>query len=128
MLYPDLTSYANWKSRGLEFTNDEVSLKVEGSYWTGRERIWIDDQLVIDKRSYGFRSEHDFDHQGDKFKVVFDMKNMLTGDLQIEAARNGKELFSDRKRLYSLRMFIALLLILGAAGYGLGFYVGRTFG
>ena len=42
----DLETYANWKCCGVELTTDELTLKMEGSYWTDREKVWLDREVV----------------------------------------------------------------------------------
>ena len=41
-----LETYANWKCCGVELTTDELTLKMEGSYWTDREKVWLDREVV----------------------------------------------------------------------------------
>ncbi|WP_375434464.1 hypothetical protein [uncultured Hymenobacter sp.] len=65
-------------------------LEIGASYWSGRERITYDGQVVSEKRSYLFVSPHIFTVVEDGADVVYEV-NLLSGVLRIGfvVRRNG---------------------------------------
>ena len=104
-MHKDLETYANWKCRGVELTTDELTLKAEGSYWTGRE--------------------HCFMRNGENYKVTFKMKNLFTGKLEITAYRNDALLFSETAQNYSGKMVLLIFILAVLFGYTLGYLLAR---
>ena len=125
----DLETYANWKCRGVELTTDELTLKAEGSYWTGREKVWLDGEVVSKKLNFMLRSTHRFMRNGENYKVSFKMKNIFTGKVEITAYRNDALLFSETAQVFSGKMasliFIMAVLFGNALGYALGYLLAR---
>ena len=119
----DLETYANWKCRGVELTTDELTLKAEGSYWTGREQVWLDGEVVSKKWNYRLSSSHFFMQNGENYKVSFKMKNLLTGKLEIAAYRNDALLFSDTAQVYSGKMALLIFILAVLFGYSLGRFI-----
>ena len=57
---------------------------------SGEEEIYVNDELVSEKRSFGFKSRHDFNYQDNAYAVEFKMQNMLTGKLECSFFKAGK--------------------------------------
>ena len=117
----DLETYANWKCRGVELTTDELTLKAEGSYWTGREQVWLDGEVVSKKWNYRLSSSHRFMGNGENYKVTFKMKNIFTGKVEIAADRNDALLFSETAQNYSGKMALLIFIMAALFGYALGY-------
>ena len=121
----DLETYANWKCRGVELTTDELTLKAEGSYWTGREQVWLDGEVVSKKWNYRLSSSHCFMRNGESYKVAFKMKNLFTGKVEITAYRNDALLFSETAQMYSGKMALLIFIIAVLLGYSSGYWLAR---
>lgn len=125
--------------RGVEcfFDVDEVTIRVWGSVWTGREAVEVDGQVVSSKYSFRFSTPHEFSHGGHNYKVIFRIAAMLTGLVQIELYRDGVLIDSDQGRHASVpvdpetgqvdwRKFTQTILLYALAGGLLGGVVGYT--
>ena len=121
----DLETYANWKCRGVELTTDELTLKAEASYWTGREKVWLDGEVVSKKWNYVLGATHRFMRNGENYKVAFKMKNIFTGKVEILADRNDVLLFSDTAQIFSGKMALLIVIIGVLFGYALGYLLAR---
>ena len=117
----DLETYANWKCRGVELTTDELTLKAEYSYWTGREHVCLDGEVVSKKWNFMLRSTHRFMRNGENYKVTFKMKNIFTGKVEIAADRNDALLFSETAQNYSGKMALLIFIMAALFGYALGY-------
>ena len=121
----DLETYANWKCRGVELTTDELTLKAEGSYWTGREHVWLDGEVVSKKWNYRLSSSHCFMRNGESYKVAFKMKNLFTGKVEIAAYRNDALLFSETAQVFSGKRALLIFIIAVLLGYSSGYWLAR---
>ena len=121
----DLETYANWKCRGVELTTDELTLKAEGSYWTGREQVWLDGEVVSKKWNYRLSSSHCFMRNGERYKVAFKMKNLFTGKVEIAAYRNDALLFSETAQVFSGKRALLIFIIAVLLGYSSGYWLAR---
>ena len=124
-MHKDLETYANWKCRGVELTTDELTLKAEGSYWTGREQVWLVGEVVSKKWNYRLSSSHCFMRNGENYKVTFNVKNIFTGKVEIAAYRNDALLFSDTDQTYSGKMALLIFIMAVLFGYTLRYLLAR---
>ena len=121
----DLEAYANWKCRGVELTTDELTLKVGYSYWTGREQVWLDGEVVSKKWNYRLSSSHCFLRNGENYDVSFKMKNLFIGKVESAAYRNDVLLFSDTGQVYSGKMALLIIIMAVLFGYASGYSLAR---
>jgi len=82
----------NTKKLGYKFyfQDGDDQIACFGSYFTGKEEVYINDELVSDKRSINVTSQHQFELSGNTFNVKFEMLNILTGRLQCSLFKNKK--------------------------------------
>lgn len=80
------------------FDVDDITISFWGSAWTGREVVAIDDRVVSSTRNLRFVSEHQFEHAGIDYRIVFRVISMLRGEMHIELFRNGELVDSDEVR------------------------------
>ena len=76
------------------FEHQGHQIAVNGSAWTGRERVWLDDQLVSDVYSFGLTTRHDFVVDGVNCQVVFKIESILKGTVGCEFVSGGQVLHS----------------------------------
>lgn len=108
------------KSKGkvgvFEFEVDGKKLKAIGSSFSGKERVFIDDVLVSEKRSYAKNSRHNF-KVGDKDYIVeFKLPNLLKAELFCNVYINeqliaGKVATMNAKHLSEIIVPIILVFI-----------------
>lgn len=116
------------------FDVGEHVISVEASYLTGKERVYVDDELVSEKLTWRFQSEHQFQLDGKDVIVRLKVASMLTGPVAITLIVNGEVVDADiwnLKRILktnatsqvwwkTLLIIFALGLIGGVVGYFVG--------
>jgi Ca2+-dependent lipid-binding protein len=101
-------------------------IQIWGSNVTGKEKVYLNNELVSERTSIKMQSEHQFtDQQGQNYEVKFEMESLLKGRLKCVIKRDETILRSFRVdygkgKNFSLTQFS--LLILGSAI--IGFLIG----
>ncbi|BDF93345.1 hypothetical protein RC083_05085 [Pseudoalteromonas haloplanktis] len=82
----------NTKKLGYKFyfQDGDDQIACFGSYFTGKEEVYVNDELVSEKRSINVTSKHQFELSGNTFNVKFEMHNILTGRLECSLYKNKK--------------------------------------
>lgn len=70
------------------FQDGDNQIACFGNYFTGKEEVYVNDELVSSKRSMGVKSKHQFEFDGTRYQVVFEMKNILSGRLECTFYKN----------------------------------------
>src|SRR5690606_5965608 len=85
-------------NRGIEcfFDVEDVTIRVWGSLWNGREVVELNDQVVSSKRSFRLSTPHEFLHDGHLYLVIFITISIMHGRLEIKLYRDGVLLDSDQ--------------------------------
>ena len=78
------------------FDIDDITIAFWGSAWTGREVVTVDDRVVSGKRSLRYVTEHHFEHAGIHYKLVYRVKSIMRGEMQIELYREGELVDTDQ--------------------------------
>jgi len=114
----------NTKKLGYKFyfQDGDNQIACFGSYFTGKEEVYINDDLVSSRRSVNIKSSHTFDFENSQYQVKFDMLNILTGrlectlykDQEVLAKQVQSSLPSDPKKA----AFFILGCALGGAVFG----------
>ncbi|MGE6448406.1 hypothetical protein [Pseudoalteromonas tetraodonis] len=114
----------NTKKLGYKFyfQDGDNQIACFGSYFTGKEEVYINDDLVSSRRSVNIKSSHKFDFENSRYQVKFDMLNILTGrlectlykDQEVLAKQVQSSLPSDPKKA----AFFILGCALGGAVFG----------
>ena len=114
----------NTKKLGYKFyfQDGDNQIACFGSYFTGKEEVYINDDLVTSRRSVNIKSSHKFDFENSHYQVKFDMLNILTGrlectlykDQEVLAKQVQSSLPSDPKKA----AFFILGCALGGAVFG----------
>jgi hypothetical protein len=71
----------------LRFTvgeKEKHQVEVDVSYWTGKERIYVDGKLVVDKTHWGFSSDHKFQvGDAEKHEVEVKASGLFTPKIKV---------------------------------------------
>jgi len=129
-------------SRGTEtwFDVDDITIHVWASTWSGREIVTVcqgqQKRVVADKRSWRLTTPHEFEHDGQHYRVVL---LVGFGKAAVELSRNGVLIDSDEINKSGIRIDpatgkldwkyalkeLALPLLAGlAVGAGFGYLAG----
>ena len=104
------------------FNDEGVDIAVNGSMWSGRETVYVNDNPVPDKREmFKVKSSHTFTHAEQAYRVTFEMDNILTGRLECSLFKNNRLIAKQEKAAFdSAKSFIKII--------GVGFLFGLLIG
>jgi hypothetical protein len=122
--------------KGYWFYFEDAGLKITafGSGFSGKEIVYINDEIVSEKRNYRFKSTHYIQHNGARYKVSFEMKNMITGELICSLTKNNELLHTESKAYisnkngsgYKTLLWIFLIgLVAGIGFFSAGIWIGK---
>lgn len=77
------------------FDIDGITIEFWASGWSGKEEVRIDDRLVSELRSLRYRSSHDFEHGGHRYRIEMHCLSLSTGTFRITLFRDEVEVDSD---------------------------------
>lgn len=110
---------------GTEPGTDEPRIVAFGSALTGRETVFVDDEIVSSQRSFSRRSTHQFVHDGHSYEVAFNMESIKTGKLVCRLTKDG-QLVTETSKSYATTPFDKKTFLLAlAAGALFGFFLAR---
>ena len=103
---------------------------VHNAAWSFREKIWVDDSVVVNQLGFSMASSHTIDVAGDPLEIQFGYRDRMT-TVFLEVRSDGQlvhevtHTFDNQVRVSTILLFA----VLGAAvGYGLGYIVGTLLG
>jgi hypothetical protein len=70
-------------------------IEVFMSSFSGREIIRVDDQELSSRRNWHFRSDHEFELDGDAYLIRITIISLLKGQARVELQKNGAYLDHD---------------------------------
>jgi len=79
------------------FEDDEIEIAVNVSAFSGKETVYVNDNPVSERRSYGFLSLHNFQYKGKHYRVKCDVINIWTQKIECSLSINGKLQFTETK-------------------------------
>lgn len=103
---------------------------VHNAAWSFREKIWIDDVLVVNQLGVSMTSTHEIEVAGDRLVITFGYRKRMS-EVFLEASVDDRIVHEVHQRFGKEVKATTLVLfaIAGAAvGYGLGYLVGTLIG
>ena len=79
------------------FNDQELRITAHGSGYSGKETVYLNDEVVSDKRNLGMRSSHKFRHQDNNYEVRFEVTSLLKGGVECSLYRNGQHIATETK-------------------------------
>jgi len=83
------------------FEDEENDITVNASAWSGKERVFINDELVSSKRRLTRQSSHAFHYHGVPYEVQFRLTSFLAGEHECRIIKAGEEIGRKRIAFYS---------------------------
>jgi len=117
----------------LYFQDGDNQIACKANFYNGKEYVYINDELVSEKRNIGFKTVHEFEFESNPWQVTFDVVNLITCKTECVVIKNKKII--GRKTLdpfswKALFKFFIYGVIFGAtvmtAAYSLGRWYGST--
>ena len=98
--------------------------------WSFREKVWVDDSLVVNQLGFSMTGTHAIDVAGDQMEIVFGYRDKMK-TVFLEARVEGRLVHEVIHEIEAevKGWAVALFAALGAAvGYGVGYLVGLLIG
>jgi hypothetical protein len=96
-------------------------VSIHNSALSGREKIWVDDELVANHLSWSKRSQHVMDIGSRPFDITIATPSLTSGRVICTLSHNGKEIARAEKQLNTRKTspwaLVASVLIGMAVGY-----------
>lgn len=107
---------------------------VHNAAWSFREKIWVDDQLVVNQPTFAMTATHTIDVAGDPMTITFGYKDYLrvifiratVGDTVVHNLEHRIAKAIEPKKM--LAIIVGWGLAGAVVGYAFGHYVGRLLG
>lgn len=118
------------------FHDEGTPITAFGSALSGRERIFIGEELISSQRSWNFNTCHKFTHNGSDYEIEFRTTNWLKGELVCSLKKNGVLLDTATKayattpdNAFSWRKFLLSVLYGGIFGFCVawGFFAAKNY-
>ena len=118
------------------FDDNGTPITAFGSAVSGREKVFVDDELVSSKRNWRFSTHHDFTWNDTPYRVEFKVTDWRTGELTCSLSKDGtlvstatKAYATSEKAAFSWRSLLLSVLYGGIFGFAVvwGFYQGKSF-
>ena len=81
------------------FQDGDDEIAIFGSGWSGKEIVYFNDNPVSEARNYRFTSEHTFTKRSKRYKVVYRVVSMLTGEVKCELYIDDELVEEQRKAI-----------------------------
>lgn len=103
------------------FDDEGAQIVAFASALNGKEVVFVDDEIVSNKRSFSLKTPHTFEHNGRHYELVIACENLLTGALSCSLFKDGILLSNTRKSYFqSLKSFFIVTFLIGLVmGFGL---------
>ncbi|NVJ71404.1 MAG: hypothetical protein HWE08_13665 [Alphaproteobacteria bacterium] len=72
------------------FQDGDNEIAVHGSAVNGKERVYFNDELLIDTRGFGFNAQHFFERDGHKYEALLVAHSVLRGAMECILIRDGQ--------------------------------------
>ena len=81
------TDLVNKRGYKFYFQQGDNQIACFGSYFSGKEEVYINDELVSSKRNFGFKSAHEFELEGSTYRVIYAVLNPFTGKIEFASLK-----------------------------------------
>lgn len=110
-----------------EFPVGEHHLVAEGDMGSGRERIFLDGEKVVEKRTFARKSRHHIRIDGIDYDVLFYVRNPLVSVIRCSLLRDGVELRRQRCTAKVDGVILTVWILLSAVVFALFQYLDARF-
>lgn len=103
---------------------------VHNASWSFKEKVWIDDELVINQNGFAMSSAHDIVVEGDTLALTFGSRNKLK-EVFLEVRRGDELIYEVSEALsngVSARKLTAIFIGSALAGLTVGYLAASFFG
>ena len=103
----------NNQNNGLCFVSkiDDITITAIGSILSGKEFVYINDELVSSQKSLNKVSKHKFEKDGKHYEVIFYMPSVMKGRLECIFFQNSQLIEKKIKQVKSKHKAIRLAIL-----------------
>ncbi|ALO43672.1 hypothetical protein [Pseudoalteromonas phenolica] len=115
----------------LYFQDGDNQIACKANMFTGKEYVYINDELVSEKRNIGFKTVHEFEFEDKPWQVTFDVMNLITCRTECVVIKNKKIIgrkILDPFSWKALFKFFIYGVIFGVLFATLGYFLGGLYG
>ena len=102
---PNKTNFSFIRGYWFAFSDGNAEISAGGSAITGIEYIYVNGELVSEKRSLAKTSKHSFVIGDTNYEIVFHVINMLKSTMECSLLKNG-EIVKKYKTLYKNKLYV----------------------
>ena len=104
------------------FEDEGTQIVAFASALSGKEVVFVDDEIVSSKHSFRLKATHSFEHKASQYKVTIALENLFTGTLSCSLYKES-ELVSTTHKSYSMKTsnwktFYTAMAFGAVCGYG----------
>ena len=103
---------------------------VHNASWSFKEKVWIDDELVVNQNGFAMSSTHDIVVEGDTLALTFGSRNKLR-DVFLEVRHGEKMIYEVSEPLsdgVNARELTAIIIGSALGGLAVGYLAASFFG
>lgn len=103
---------------------------VHNASWSFKEKVWIDDELVVNQNGFAMSSTHDIVVEGDTLALTFGSRNKLR-DVFLEVRHGDEVIYQVCEPLsdgVNARELTAIIIGSGLGGLAVGYLAASFFG
>lgn len=110
------------------FDDEGTQIVVFASALSGKEVVFVDDEIVSSKRTFRLKATHSFEHKGHQYEVIIAMENLIKATLSCSLQKDGTLLNKTSKSFLQHstgKLFLAYLCIGAILGFGFAWLMHR---
>ncbi len=93
-ILPEISSASIKNGIWFIFNDASNTIRVWGSSFSGREKIYVNDRLILASRNLKLNNEHTFNYDGIKYSIEFKMLNLFKSSMKCSLYKEGQHLKS----------------------------------
>jgi len=114
------------------FDIGDDTIRVSGSYFSGRESIYVNEKKVSEKVNWTFKSQHKFSFAGSHYDVIIELLGIFNPQIRVQLLRQGDVIDEDyifkntadgKHQKLSFLISIVVFFLAGFASYWLVSYL-----
>ena len=103
---------------------------VHNASWSCKEKVWVDDELVINKNGFSMSSTHEIQVAGDTLTLTFGSRNKLK-EVFLEVRKDNQLVYDTSDNLshgIDARKLLMIMVCAGLIGLVFGYLAASVFG
>jgi hypothetical protein len=102
------------------FEDEGTQIVVFASALSGKEVVFVDDEIVSSKHSFRLKATHSFEYKGRQYEVIIAMENLLKGTINCSLQKDGV-LLNKTSKSFHQRSIMKVFLVSLCLGVIFGF-------